>query len=301
MGIKARDQVKWAAGVTKLELEADTGEAFLIKDILVTGASGNYTTVSIDKTTVGYFRTDTGNLGNHLHFGLEDSEKKTLLGYLWDKGIFKGYPVAEGQAFIVNPGSSMTIAILYDIYEPGDISPDAENGSEATDYILINYGRKASTGNLADGDNEYVVSVLPSEFPDFPFGKDVPAKTTIDMYGILASDVGKTSSSAANKQGTYYIKLIKEREVLFDEDKHGLMLFATAPSSDATNIGKGTSVIGNYSDVDRRLPLIFSEPLSFGAGEELSVVMNAPVSKGSANITVAEGEIAFIEKVRRTE
>jgi len=74
-----------------------------------------------------------------------------------------------------------------------------------------------------------------------------------------------------------------------------------APSSDATDIGKGYSQIGNYSYVDRRLPFFFSEPLSFGAGEELSVVLNTYVSAGSANITVAEGEIAFIEKVRRTE
>jgi len=299
MAIKVRDQIKWTSGATKLELEADTGEAFMIKDILVKGASGNYTTVTIDKTTVGYFRTDTGNLGNHLHFGLEDSIKKTLLGFLMDKGIFKGYPVAEGQTFIVNPGSSMAIGILYDIHEPGDISPDMENGSEAKEYMLINYGRKAASGNLADGDNEYAYSKLPSEFPDFPFGKDVPAKTTINIFGILASDVGKTSASAANKQATQYIKLIKEREVLFDEDKRGLMLLATAPTSDATNVGKGQSIVGNYSDVDERLPLLFTEPLSFGAGEELTVVMNTSVAAGSANITVAEGEIAMIEKILR--
>jgi len=299
MGIKAHDQIKWTSGATKLELEADTGEAFMVKDILVEGASGNYTTVTIDKTTVGYFRTDSGNLGNHLHFGLEDSVKKTLLGFLRDKGIFKGYPVAEGQTFIVNPGSSMAIGILYDIYEPGDITPDMENGSEAKEYMLINYGRKASTGNLADGDNEYVYSKLPSEFPDFPFGKDVPAKTTINIFGILASDVGKTTTSGSNKQITMYLKLIKEREVLFDEDKRGLMLIGNLPTSDTTYIGKGTGIIGNYSNIDERLPLLFSEPLSFGAGEELTVVMNTSVATGSANITVAEGEVAMIEKIIR--
>jgi len=299
MAIKAHDQIKWTSGATKLELEADTGEAFLVKDIMVGGSSGNYTTVTIDKTTVGYFRTDSGNLGNHLHFRLEDSIKRTLLSFLMDKGIFKGYPVAEGQTFIVNPGVSVPIAIIYDIYEPGDVSPDMENGSEAKEYMLINYGRKAASGNLTDGDNEYTYSKLPSEFPDFPFGKDVPAKTTIDIFGILASDVAKTSSSGSNKQATQYIKLIKEREVLFDEDKRGLMLLVSAPGSDATIIGLGTSVIGNYSDVDKRLPLLFATPLRFGAGEELTVVMNTDVAAGSANITVAEGEIAMIEKVVR--
>jgi len=299
MGIKARDQVKWTSGATKLELEADTGEAFLVKDIMVGGETNTYTTITIDKTTVGYFRTDKSNLGNHLHFPLNDLDKKTLLGFLMDKGIFKGYPVAEGQALIVNPGTLVPIAILYDIYEPGDISPDMENGSEAKEYMLINYGRKGASGNLADGDNEYTYSKLPSEFPDFPFGKDVPAKTTIDIFGILASDVGKTSSSGSNRQTTQYIKLIKEREVLFDEDKRGLMLRGSEPSSDATWIGFGTGIVGNFSDIDMRLPLMFATPLTFGAGEELTVVLNTHVSTGSANVTVAEGEIAMIEKIIR--
>jgi len=301
MAIKARDQVKWTRGATSLELEANTGEAFLVKDIFVDAFTNGYTEVSIDKTTVGYFRTDYTNLGNHLHFLLQDSEKKTLLGFLRDKGIFKGYPVAEGQSLIVDSGSTVAIGILYDIYEPGDISSEMENGSDAKEYMLINYGRKSASGYLADGDNEYTYSTLPSEFPEFPFGRVVPAKTTIDLYGILASDVGKTSASAANKQYTKHLKLIKEREVLFDEDKVGLPLEGITPSSDNTNLGLGISVIGNYSELERRLPLMFSVPLSFEAGEELTVIMNTEVSKGSANITTAEGEVAFIEKVRRTE
>jgi len=300
MAIKARDQVKWVYDATSLELEADTGEAFLVKDIFASGVTDGYATISIDKTTVGYFRIDDSVLGNHLHLPLEDSEKKTLLRYLMDRGIFKGYPIAEGQSIIVSVGSLMTLGIVYDIYEAGDISSDAENGSEASEYMLINYGRKASSGNLADGDNEYTYTKLPSEFPDFPFGKDVPAKTTIDLYGILASDVG-VMSGGSNKQITYYLKMIKEREVLFDEDKRGLLMRGIAPTSNGVNVGKGRSVIGNYSSTDRRLPFMFTEPMSFGAGEELSVVVNTDVLAGSACITAAQGEVAFIEKVRRTE
>jgi len=301
MAIKVRDQVKWTEGATSLELEADTGEAFLVKNILVEGTTDNYTTITIDKTTVGYFRTDITTLGNHLHFALIDSEKHTLLKYLWDKGIFKGYPVAEGQTFIVNPNSSMQMAIVYDIYEPGDISPDMENGSEAKEYMLINYGRKTTSGNVSDGDNEYAVSVLPSEFPDFPFGKDVPAKTQINIYGLLATDVGKSTGSGSNKQITKYIKIVKEREVLFDEDKRGLPLIGKLPSSDTTYVGYGTTVIGNYSSNDMRLPFLFDEPMVFSAGEELTVVLNTEVTAGSANINVERGEIGLIEKVIRTE
>jgi len=300
MAIKARDQIKWTTSATSLTLEADTGEAFLVKDIHVGGALNNYTTITIDKTTVGYIRSAQGYLGNHIHFQIEDNSKVTLLRYLMDKGIFKGYPVAEGQKFIVNPGSSMSIAIIYDIYEPGDISADMENGSEAKEYMLINYGRAGTSGYLANGDNEYDISILPSEFPNFPFGKDVPAKTAVEIYGILASDLGKTSDSAANKQYTKYIKLIKEREVLFDEDKLGLVLLGSLPTSDNFYIGAGISIVGNFSDNDYRLPFMLSAPLRFSAGEELTVILNTQVSAGSPNIPVDKADIAFIEKVIRT-
>ena len=300
MAIKARDQIKWTDSGKTLELEANTGEAFLVKDIMVGGITGGYATISIDKTTVGYFRVDSGNAGSHQHFPIVDERKYTLLGYLWEKGIFKGYPVAEGQSLIISVGSTTRIALLYDIYEPGDISSDAENGSEAKEYLLVNYGRKASSGVLVHGDNEYNYSILPSEFPDFPYGKDVPAKTTITFYGILASDIGVTSGSAANKQITQYIKLVKDREVLFDEDKRGLIMWGSAPSADGNNVGNNIAVVGNYSTIDRRLPFMFSEPLTFNAGEELSVIMNTSVLAGSGNIPVELAEIAFIEKIVRT-
>ena len=299
MAIKARDQVKWIDSGTELELEADTGEAFLVKDIKVYGASGEYLSVSIDKTTVGYFRISTDKLGNHLHFPLEDDVKKTLLGYLWDKEIFKGYPVAEGQKIQLKVNTTMPLVMVYDIYEPGDISPDMENGSEASEYMLINYGRVSESGMLSDGDNELVYSVLPSEFPNFPFGHDVPSKTQIDIYGILATDVACTTGSGANKQKTEYIKLIKEREVLFDEDKRGIPMRGNISSSDVCNYGTHLSMVGNYSSTDRRLPYMFTVPLTFSAGEELSVVLHTKVAAGSANIGVVSGEIALIEKIKR--
>jgi len=231
---------------------------------------------------------------------MEDSDKVTILDYLYKQGIFKGYPVAEGETFLVSAPNNELIAVIYDIYEPGDISPDMENGSEATEYMLINYGRAASSGTLAEGDNVYDTSMLPAEFPEFPFGKDVPAKTRIDIYGILASDVANTTGSGANKQNTQYLKFIKEREVLFDEDKRGLPIMGVPASSDVLRVGTGFSVVGNYSSIDKRLPYMFSEPLSFNAGEELGIIVNTKVAAGSANIDVELAEVAVIEKIIKT-
>ncbi|MQY78064.1 MAG: hypothetical protein GH151_02545, partial [Bacteroidetes bacterium] len=60
---------KTVIGNTDLELEAKTGQGLLIKNIMIFDPTLNYITVSISKTTVGYFRVG-GGLGSHLSFHL---------------------------------------------------------------------------------------------------------------------------------------------------------------------------------------------------------------------------------------
>lgn len=56
-----------------LELEAKTGQGLIVKDIKIFNPLTNYISVSIAKTTVGYFRVG-GVLGSHLPFPLGRSE-----------------------------------------------------------------------------------------------------------------------------------------------------------------------------------------------------------------------------------
>ncbi|GAH22834.1 unnamed protein product, partial [marine sediment metagenome] len=180
------------------ELKADTGEAFLIKDILIRDASEDYITARIEKSTVGYFRIK-GPFGSHQafrrghaqhshtirvndgsgvtvehHAPIRDTANRdrnlmlaskvaptgnvydevqalmwsghhlnpTLLSYLGEKGIFKGFPVAEGETFTIsgmNRANAITL-IIYEIYDPADISPEMENGSKSNEYFFLNYG-----------------------------------------------------------------------------------------------------------------------------------------------------------------
>jgi len=281
-----------------IELEADSGESLLVKDIMVSNPLSDYATVRVGKTTVGYFRVG-GTLGNHIHYPLQDYEKYTILGLLSKLGIFTGYPVAEGEKLTVDgvAQSGAKTTIVYEKHDAGDITSDMENGSKSENYMYINYGR--ISGTIGDGDNLYDISQSPSEFPSFPFGEDVPAGYTIDLYGILFSDVGKTSNTGANKQITKYIKLIKGRTVLMDEKRSGIPVIGIAPSSDGTQIGVGTSEIGNYSDVDRRAMWEAPEPMSFTSGEELNAFLTTEVLTGSANLTADETELGLILKVRK--
>jgi len=299
MALKEQYMVKTVEDNVDLELEADPGEAFLIKDIHIYNPATNYITLRTQKVSVGYFRVG-GTLGNHLHEPIKDEHKKTLLGYLADLGVFKGLPVDEGEKFTITGAkqSGARQTVVYEIYDPADISNTMENGSKADTYVYINYGRLPGAVT-SGGETEYTVSQNPAEFPDFPFGANVPAKTEIDLIGILASDYFAGTGTSGQGSYTKYLKLIKERDVLFDEDRQGIPLDAE-PKADTTDlIGEGYSLIGNYSDADLRSPWILPSPITFLPGEELYVGLVHEAKAVAGSIAVDETEIGFIQRVRR--
>ena len=55
----------------------------------------------------------------------------TILSYLAEKGIFKGFPIAEGQELIIEDAhqASSIVTVMYEQWEPADIKADMANGS----------------------------------------------------------------------------------------------------------------------------------------------------------------------------
>jgi len=296
MAIHSLYNLKTVVGNSDLTLQAESGKSLLVTGVYVANALSDYVTLITEKTNVGYFRVG-GTLGNHLFFPMPDNQYLNLLDLMVNRGWIKGYPVGEGETFRIDGAAQSTArqAVVYVEADAGDFTPDQPNGSRAKDFVYLSYGRYS--GTLQDGENHLETPQTPAEFPNFPFGVEVPSKKQIQVLAIAASDVGKTSDTAANKSVTEYLRLIRERETLFDEDRNGLILLGSAPSSDGINVGTGSSVIGNGSYVDRRLPLIFPNPISFGAGEELDVYLTVDVDAGAANIAANEGEIAFVNSV----
>lgn len=308
MGLKARDQVKTVFGTSPLSLVAGPGESHLVKGIKVFSAAGVFLTIRIEKTTVGFFRIG-GPLGNHLAFprfrdtaiSIAPHFLKNLLDFLSDLGIFKGYPIAEGETMIISgaEGSGDIKSVIYDIYDAEDQKNTAPNGSRALEYMLINYGDTGSSIS-ATGDNLYARSLTPVEFPSFPFADDVPAKHQILVHGILGSEQGVRNATPATAIFTRYLKLVKDREVLFDEDRNGIPFdFSTVTGGLGTYVAGGNSYIGNYSQIDPRPPLLFSEPLLFEAGDELNVYSTSVELVDGSSITTEHQVIGFIETIKR--
>ena len=360
MAIKQPFAIKTVLGNTDLELTADPGESFLIKDILTHYCASTYCTIRTDKTTVGYFRQG-GPMGAHIfrlanwnkhshrlkmasvatptpvgyypiknalgaaskfHLvgdtdlisGAEDVHEamqmvtggrvEPLLKFLELRGIWKGYPVAEGESFKITGVAQANAkqVLVYEIHEAGDMSPELENGSKSLTYMFLNYGNCGAAIN-ASGDSLYTTSQSPAEFPSFPFGSVVPAKHEIEILGICASPVAVKENDDTDYIYTQFLKLIKDREVLFDEDRQGIIFdnrqLSLAGRSDS--FAQGFSLIGNKSEFDLNDPFMFDPPLKFVPGDELGIYVTTVQGGSGQDISTEEHEICLIERVTRLE
>ena len=233
---------------------------------------------------------------------IKGMRQETLLQYLTKKGIWKGFPVAEGETFKMT-GVKQAKAIqvvIYEIHEAGDMTPDMENGSKSPVYTFLNYGDCGAAINV-NGDSLYNTSRSPAEFPSFPFGADVPAKYQVELLGICASPFAPKGNRNDHYNYTQFMKLIKDREVLFDEDRQGILFHNRQYDLDgrSDSIAQGFSLIGNKSEFDLQDPFMFDPPLIFAPGDELGIYVTT-IMKGTApDITQDNHEIALIERVTR--
>lgn len=309
--IISKRNFKTVYGNTDLELEAKTGQGLIVKNIMINDPTLDYITVSISKTTVGYFRVG-GVLGNHLSFHVGRAvptpflgtpgniNQTTLLSYLYSLGLFKGYPVASGEKLLITGAKKATSfqCVEFEIWDEADITPEMENGSKSVSYLYINYGRSAATINVT---TDVILNTTnnPAEFPDFPFGKIVPANRNIELHGILASDVMPGTWAPGDRTYTQFLKFMQDKIFLFDEDRQGLLYHSSAgvPHMTLPTVAEGTSVGGNYSDIDLKYPFLFDPPLIFPQGEELTIAWKCGKLAAGTAISLALQEVGLILKM----
>jgi len=283
MAVKQRYMIKHGWNVSQLKLKADPGEAFLVEEIKVaTTDPTEFTKVTIDRVTVAYLST-FNIYTNQFWFSKDMATPVQLMRELWNRGVFKGYPIAEGQEMIVDITGSASpyVRMVYQVLEPGDIKADQENGSLAKEYLHFNYG--TNSAQINDGASGKIDKCLtPVEFPDFPFGALVPPKTEIDILGIL---IGTYRKAVQFNQLLRWMKLVRGREVLFDEDRVGM--YVSGGMLDYPFHAYG---IGRWVEL---LP----EPITFGPGDELTL----EVSVGGGNLLADASLFCLIEKIRRLE
>ena len=300
--LKQANCVKSVATGAAFNLQADAGESFLVKSVIFADAlTTAYPVFRVDRKTVGCYRGGAQGV-QHLG-GLVDAYiPMNLMDWLMGKGINMSIPVAEGQTFtITRAGDTGALVVVYDIYDAGDMRADMVNGTDSKEYNFVQY-MTASEVLAASQDYLLSVSLSPAEFPDFPCGQVVPAKATIDILGVAGMPVNV--GDAANSTSTTFLKLVKDREILFDEDRDGIPFEALAAIAAATTrkivsslIGDCVSIATGLSNPSYGVPLLFDPPLHFVSGEELLVYLTT-VSDDATEIPVADVRVAMIMNVK---
>lgn len=272
--------VKTALNTAGITLQADVGESLLIKGISVgIATTAGYLIAKIDNFTVGCWRI-LGRRGNHLGGQRAGYKAVNLMKQLIARGLPFKYPIAEGQKLTIAAlDGAGSIQVVYDIYTAGDILATMPNGTQSRQYSFIQY-LDASAVLAASGDMLLDTSLTPAEFPDFPAGRAVPARMRIKLHGVIGSPVAD-AASGSNLFYTTYLKMIREREVLLDEDRLGVIFLgyaASATTADYTNavslIGTGGEQVDGGADYKWDEPYWFEPALVFNAGEELDIYLS---------------------------
>ncbi len=295
------------AGLSTYGLTADVGESFLIKKITVFAPSNDgYLVLRVDRKTVGVYRTK-GKSGNHLGHPQTGYLHKNLMEVLGRHNINVSIPIAEGQTFTYEfTTGNGHVCSYYDVYDAGDIRADMPNGSSAKEYTFLQY---MNTSDLATTSKDVLLdtSLSPTEFPDFPCGKNVPPRQTIDVMGIVGCPFGD-DTDLSNYHVTDFVKLVKEREVLFDQRRRGFLFTGLRGSSGGTIWNNTFSPIGacvpvkieaydqNTTQPAHQDPLIFDQPIHMLSGEELNVYVTLRLV-GSHTLLTGAIDLAVILKV----
>lgn len=283
-------------------LEAPSGKSYLVRRLYAEPSSSDtFLTLRVDRKTVGAYRIG-GKSGNHLSFLTEGNIKRNLMEFLEKAGINVAIPIAEGQTFNVSRyAEAGEVVIVYDQYDAGDIRADMPNGSDAKEYTFVQYLNNSAT-KAVSGDLLMDESNSPAEFPDFPASAVVPARHKIDILGLAGHPTGH-KTTGDNYILSTFVKMIKDRETLFDEDRAGIVFRAKKPSEDKTMYRIDFSLIGacvmsHYSQSDEISadPLMFEPALHFEAGEELLVYVTFELT-GTDTLAVDTVDLAAIMHV----
>lgn len=287
-------------GIDSVSIPVKVGESILVKDIIVHkfGTACDLLKIYVDSVQVGeiYIGTIHGNplIGTSNLYG-----KQTLLNYLYNKGLWRGIPVEEGQTLQVTAynGSGVYISVIYEVHDAGDLSSTNPNGSEASERDLITYGR---VGSVSSGECLYNSATYGVIVGGFPFTDKVPPAYEVHVKGVLFQDIMKISGTGANKSKSMYLKFIKEREVLYNNQLAGLPYFGdTTKTSDGTYNGTGLSVGGVYTDLNSKEPYILPEPIVNVEGQKLEIYLGVQVISGTLNITTNDTLLGLIVTQKR--
>jgi hypothetical protein len=285
MALKRKDEIKIVENDSILTLKPNEGEGIIVKRIEVKGDAlpdMSFAEITIGRASCGYFAVNVKGY-NHLAPLIKGITQKNIFDVLKEHGRSLTFPVPEGYELnITLPSNADFIKVTYDVYDAGDVHPDAPNGAESKELTYLAYFTNAK--EWTTGDYYTIDKILnPVEYPDFPVNP-VPSKATIEIFGFFGIPLAVSVGNGTTSLGISYttrVRLYYQRKVLFDPDRKGWLFLGKSDYS-VTETTKSY----DYTEVANELPFvestdakmkIFDEPLKFGAGEELNLQIGASI------------------------
>ena len=236
-----------------LELEAKSGEGFIIKEIFGESAvEGEFLTLIISDTVMFSVLTDLAKIGL-----VRFPDAKENIRGLFAK-IREKYPevplfrVSEGEKLVIKRLNDNThVLVRYAHLTGGDIPKSTESGGTLSDNrLLISSGSEDAviTADLTEYLTTFI-SINPSGIIDFPFGVKVPAGYKLQLLGFCL-DIGTTTGTAITITGVR----------LWFRDESILTPLQAYVSND----------LFHYITTEGQLkPFLFDAPIEMVAGDEL--------------------------------
>jgi len=280
------------------DLEAKAGESLRIKRIeCIPSTNDTYITARVDRVTTAYYRVK-GKSGNHLATNRTGYIKANIMEFLERMGVNVTIPVAEGQTFNISRyAEAGNVMVIYDRYSAGDVLSTDPNGSDSNVITYLQYASVGTTPTAA-GDHKLDTAITPSEFPDFPCGKVVEARHTVEMLGVAGCPFND-AKAGPHGAATSFMKFVKDREVLFDTDRNGIPFNAILATETAATyngnfslIGPGVETLVNTNAIMPGKPLMFDPALRFEAGSELNVYLT--IDWNDTPVWTGMEDVAFI-------
>lgn len=298
MALKQKVMYKTVRGNTNLELKADPGESFLIKDVYIYNPATNYASFFIQNTTVGYWRVG-GVLGSHLPFVFGRTQHSHDI-YLDEAGAVVGEHNAVINAGGVNTNVLMATATA--------ITSDTLYKRLVRNDILRNIGQKTILGLLAEkglfngypvasGEKFWIkdvaqagaIQVVKYEvYDEGDMKADMPngsgAKEYIYMaYGNCGTDINKTGDSVYNTCKTIpeFPKFPYEETVPANRE---LSLYGIFASDFAPRENDGVNyILTNYLKLVRERTTYFDE-------DDKGLLLESLLSTAEGNVdAIGEG------------
>jgi hypothetical protein len=278
-----------------------SGRAWKVKDIRLDTWTVRAIDVTIDRRVVGRWANFAQDYGSHLGSVSQSYGTDSLPRYLFKRGVWPGYPVADGQSITLTNtvGSNCNGMLVVDEYDASDIRRDMTNGSDASEMVYVCYGSTGASISAA-GEYQYTSASMPTGFVTFPFGATVPAGYQANVLALMFSGRVLNGSTGGWTTSLVGYKFMSQRQVLFAKDRTYIPCNFTNPGTTSTfYIGFDTSPSGDYTNVSYKEPWIFDSPLVFNEGEDLTIYGEVIVAGTPPALTTSQQLIAAIINMKK--